>query len=324
MQTISDTIKRLRLGEAASFEGLTVFPLFGDDVQEKDYLTLDEALARKQARILEVSESGDVPTLLFENLGDQKVLLVDGDELIGAKQNRIINLTILVPANTKIEIPVACVEAGRWSYRSREFSSAGRAMYANARAAKTQQVTRNMKRNGERYLDQLDVWDNIAACSMGLGVHSDTSAMSDIYEHYEPDLDRYTRTFKAHPGQVGALFALNGKVQGLELFDNSETFSHYLERLVSSYALGSLAEPGDDKEAPRPEAEHFMETVKTATTERFTALAEGEDLRLSGASLAGGALVAEDRVVHLAAFDLGSVNGAARHARQHFIDDDDV
>jgi hypothetical protein len=96
MQTISDTINGLHLGEATSFEGLTVFPLVGDHVQEKDYLTLDEALEQEQARVIEVSEAGDVPNLLFENLGDRKVLLVDGDELVGAKQNRIINLTILV------------------------------------------------------------------------------------------------------------------------------------------------------------------------------------------------------------------------------------
>jgi len=48
-------------------------------------------------------------------------------------------------------------------------------------------------------------------------------------------------------GQVGALFASRGKIQGLELFDSSKTFSHYLERLVSSYALSSLADRRDDK-----------------------------------------------------------------------------
>jgi hypothetical protein len=235
-----------------------------------------------------------------------KVLLVDGDELVGAKQNRIINLTILVPAHTKIEIPVSCVEAGRWSRNSDEFSSARRAMYSRARAAKTEQVTVNMQHSGERHSDQSEVWGNIAACSADLDVASPTGSMSDIYEGYEQRLDRYREAFKARDGQVGALFALHGKAQGLEIFDSSETFSHYLERLVSSYALGSLADKGNDKEATLPEAEKFMEGVKNAGAEQFEALGEGDDLRLSGESLAGGALVAEDRVVHLAAFSLDS------------------
>jgi len=49
-----------------------------------------------------------------------------------------------------------------------------------------------------------------------------------------------------------------------------------------------------------------MASVKQAQAEQFEALGDGEDLRLSGESLAGGALVAEERVVHLAAFSLDS------------------
>ena len=91
MQTISETIHQLQLGKAETFEGLTVFPLFADSNREPDYLTLDEALEQNRARVREVSEGGDVPNLRFENDSDRKVLLVDGDELVGAKQNRIIN-----------------------------------------------------------------------------------------------------------------------------------------------------------------------------------------------------------------------------------------
>ena len=303
MQAISDTINQLHLGKSTTFEGLTVFPLFGDTPREADYITLDEALGKEQARVLEVDEDGDVPNLLFDNFGDRKVLLVDGDELIGAKQNRVINLTILVPAHTKIEIPVSCVEAGRWSYSSREFSSAGRAMYSKARASKAQHVSACMKVSGERYSDQSEVWENIAAHSASMGVKSRTSAMSDMYEENEVTLERYKEAFKAEDGQVGALFAINGKTQGVEVFDSSETFSHYLERLVSSYALGSFADKCNDKEVTLPEAEHFMDVIKKAKSERFDALGEGDDLRLSDDLLAGGALVAEGRVVHLAAFN---------------------
>ena len=312
MQAISDTINHLHVGGATTFEGLSVFPLFDDHIREKDYLTLDEALEQGTARVIEVSEGGDVPNLLFENLGYRKVLLVDGDELVGAKQNRIVNLTILVPAHTKIEIPVSCVEAGRWSYRSDEFSSAKRSMYSRARAAKTHQVTTRMKCAGERYSDQSEVWDNIAACSMELDVDSPTGSMGDIYESYEQRLDRYKEAFRAEDGQVGALFAINGKVEGLEVFDSSQTFSHYLERLVSSYALSSLSDISDDNNVIAPDIDEFLKQVKKAKAESFLALGEGNDLRLSGNSLSGGALQAEERIVHLAAFATQSKRERAR------------
>ena len=322
MQTISDTLNHLHLGEATAFEGMTVFPLFSDQLRDKDYLTLDEALEQEQARVVEVSDEGDVPNLLFENLGNSKVLLVDGDELVGAKQNRIINLSILVGAHTKTEIPVSCVEAGRWSYRSREFSSEKRAMFSRARASKAEKVTVRMRRSGERYSDQSEVWENIEACSADLDVDSATDSMSDIYERHEQRLDRYREAFKARDGQVGALFAVNGAPQGLEIFDSSETFSHYLERLVSSYAIGSLAGKGSGKEAARQQAEKFVESVKQARAEQFDALGEGEDLRLSGDSLAGGALIAGDRVVHLAAFNLVPENKVVHRRPSRWFSED--
>ena len=59
---------------------------------------------------------------------------MDGEELLGAKQNRIVNLTILVAANSELTIPVSCVEAGRWRARSRAFTSAPRTQFVSGRA----------------------------------------------------------------------------------------------------------------------------------------------------------------------------------------------
>jgi len=55
---------------------------------------------------------GSVPDLLVDNRGDVRVLFLEGEELIGAKQNRILNTSVLVPAHSKIKIPVSCVEPG--------------------------------------------------------------------------------------------------------------------------------------------------------------------------------------------------------------------
>ena len=319
MQTIADTINHLHVGDGTTFEGLTVFPLIHEQPHGKDYLTLDEALAQGSARVTEVSDSGQVSKLLFKNSGDSRVLLVDGDELVGAKQDRIINLTILVPAGTELEIPVSCVEAGRWSRRSDEFRSSERAMYSRARARKVMQVTESLKRSGDRRSDQSEVWSDISQCKESLSVNSPTDAMSDIYDNFEPFLKRCKKAFKAQHDQVGMLFAVGGKIQGLELFDNSQTFSHYLERLVSSYALSSYADMDKVEMVEKPDTGGFLEKVKNASTERFDALGEGDDLRLSGEAFVGGALQAEDRIVHLAAFDLRGKNKQRSHrARRYY------
>ena len=55
---------------------------------------------------------------------DEAVLLYDGEELVGAKQNRILNVSVLVGAGAKMPIPVSCVEQGRWARSTLDFDSA--------------------------------------------------------------------------------------------------------------------------------------------------------------------------------------------------------
>src|SRR4030095_6194069 len=98
--------------------------------------------------ITESSETGQVPELKVVNRGDSAVLLLDGEELLGAKENRGLNLTILAPAHHSSTIPVSCVESGRWRRVSKQFASAPRAHFAEGRAAKMSQVTSSLLASG--------------------------------------------------------------------------------------------------------------------------------------------------------------------------------
>jgi hypothetical protein len=100
------------------------------------YLILEEAIQSGAFRITEVSESGTVPRLRALNETTRPVFLLDGDQLIGAKQNRILNLSLMLGAKSESDIPVACVEAGRWRSQSREFAPCEEAYFAYGRAEK--------------------------------------------------------------------------------------------------------------------------------------------------------------------------------------------
>ena len=303
MNTISHTLGGLKLGKTAVFRNLAIVPLLAADDAGADYLTLDEALESGAAHITEVSESGSVPELSFVNDSDRRILLVDGEELVGARQNRILNLTILVGKRQKVVIPVSCVERGRWSYRSREFGSAKRSLYANARAAKMQDVSVGMRQRGSRASDQGRVWANIQRKQHAMAVESPTEAMSDIYAHRANDLASYEAAFEAQPRQVGALFAVNGKMRGVELFDSSATFAKFLRKILASYALDAVEEqmPGAAKPPTEVEVQAFLAKLQYAPESRFEALAEGVDVRFESAGTAAAALVVDTKVVHLAA-----------------------
>ena len=314
MEVITSTLSGLTLGEAAAFRNLSVFPLLGGSAGAPDYLTLDEALSGKTARVTEVSASGSVPELLFANEGDRPVLLLDGDELIGAKQNRVLNLTILVGAQTTVKIPVSCVEAGRWRNTSVDFMASSHGHYAAGRAKKMAQVTRSLHTSNTRASDQGEVWADIEEKSRRMASHSPTQAMAAMYEQHEGSLEEYVAALSAQAGQAGALFAINGRVTGFDLFDYPATLATLMPKLVRSYALDSLDATGPAVPITAEDARAFLDRVAQAQAQTFPALGLGTDVRLDAAGATGAALLAGERVVHLSAFAMAGADAPAEPA----------
>jgi hypothetical protein len=307
---IEATLKSLTLGTPQVFQNLALFPVLTGGETKADYSMLADALKGGQVRVTEVSAGGVVPELLLDNASPGRVLLLDGDELVGAKQNRVLNITILVGANRKVVIPVSCVEHGRWSARSVEFSSEDRMMFAKGRASKMAQVSRSIRESGTRDSDQQAVWDAVDAKNTLFQAAAPTGAMSDVYDHVAGDVRDFRTAFQAVPRQVGAVFAIDGRPVGLELFDATGTFASTLGRLVESYALDAIERPRIASPVPDgASAEAFLARAAAARAEVAKAVGEGEDVRLEAPGLVGEALVAGGRVVHLSVLEVAAEGG---------------
>lgn len=150
---VTKCLSSFELGDVSSFEGLAMVPLFSQST-DPDYLLLEEALKSGCAHVDEVSKSGDVNQLLFVNHCEHPVLLLDGEEIRGAKQNRVMNLTILSAAKSELHIPVSCVEAGRWRHDGMDFAPSRQMHYAQGRAARMSQVSDNIRTSRSRQADQ--------------------------------------------------------------------------------------------------------------------------------------------------------------------------
>ena len=310
MHIIESTLNKITIGHPVIHRNLAMYPLLGGDTAKPDYLTLNQAHEAGVARVTEISEGASVPELTFENLGDAPVLLLDGEELIGAKQNRMLNLSILVPAKQTITIPVSCVEAGRWSYVSSEFSASGRAQYSRLRASKMAHVSESLRRAGSRRSNQSAVWDDIHHKMDSMGVHSLTGSADEMYLHHHDDVEDYVATIEHARRQCGAVFTIDGRVIGLDMFGNVETMHQVLPMLVRSYAMDAI---GGQHAGPIPAhaAEHVVDIamieriladVAHARTETFNAIGLGEDIRLTGSLCQGAALCHGHQLVHLCAF----------------------
>jgi len=99
------------------------------------------------------------------------------------------------------------------------------------------------------------------------------------------------------------VFAIDGRVEGVELLDHSETMRTLLPKLVRSYALDALdSQVVLERPPSRDSVQAFLADVAEADTRRAPGIGLGEDVRISAPGLSGGALVHDGQVVHLGAF----------------------
>ena len=303
METITTTLKSLHIGEPQRYRNLTAFPLILPNAPLASYITLANAVHQRTAKISEISEGGSVPELLLDNSGSERILILDGEELIGAKQNRVSNLTILADAMSKTVIPVSCVEQGRWSYRSENFGVSDRAHFARGRSMKHMALSENMKATGTHGANQSMVWEEISAKQSRMQVNSPTSAMADMYEQHDAQVEDYAVNFTPVNNQVGVIFGIDNRIEGMDLFDAKDTLQKMLPKLTRSFAIDALeTATSTTGEVDLLQASQFLDRIANAQVDSYPGVGVGEDIRLSAAMVAGGGLVFEDKLIHLAAF----------------------
>jgi hypothetical protein len=304
MEAIQAFVERVKLGGKQSHLNLTLIPLFAADAGVPDYLILEEALTQRTVEITEVSHGGSVPDLKLINKSADELLVVDGEELIGGKQNWIVNATFLIAGQTEITIPVSCVEQGRWSYHSQKFASGEKVMPPSIRLKSQRAVAMNLKEGVGYRSNQGMIWDDLALKSDRMAVHSTTGAMADLFEGQRDRLGEYLKAFRLVDCQIGAVFAINGEIAGLECFYHQQTFAKFFPKLVKSYALDAIdwRQDSGETQAKVESARQFLGAIGKALGESYPSLGLGENLRFHDSFVTGAGLVHGGKVLHLSAF----------------------
>lgn len=301
---IADRAAQVQPGAPQGSSGLCVVPLLGPSSRRPAYRRL-EGKAMEKVHVTETSDTGSVPELVVHNDLEQRVFLMDGQELVGAKQNRILNTDVLAPARQRTHIPVSCVEQGRWAYRSRQFAP-GRSASSEIRRRKHARVTASLRDSGQHDADQGAVWEEVSESLASSGTSSQTMALNDAYEARQHELVELRRSLRLPRQAVGIAVFGGGRLQGLDLFDRHVTLRYFWESLIDSYGLDHLArrvsveEPETDPAQAWPEV---VEAVASGQWETFPSPGEGEDQRLRHDRFVGSALVWErTSVIHLQLF----------------------
>lgn len=305
-----DALKSVEIGGHQQYEALDVFYLrWVTDGNGLDYLTLDEALEGNWIEVAESSENGSVPQIKIINRSNRMVFLMAGEQVVGCKQNRVLNASIMVPANGEIPLPVTCVERGRWGYKSAVFSSGYTSSHYHLRAMMDSQAAQSYKFAGAPQSDQGAVWGEVSRKLDAMGSRSPSSELQAMYRDYDHKLAEAVKQLPAPEGFHGAVFTIAGRIAGADLFDKPETLRKLWPKLVRSCVIDSFeATKENSNSTATQDVAAWLERAACATPTKFPSPGIGQDIRLEGQDIFGAGLVVEDQPVHVELFS--SIRGA--------------
>lgn len=299
---LTRVVRRLRVQSGYTYDGLTVFQVeMGPVKDDTDYLSMGEALNRGD---LEVREKGSasVPSLQARNSGSRSVLLLAGEIVSGGKQNRVLQGDLLLsPRSGWTELPVLCIEHGRWDGRS-EFKDSPSVALLSVRSA------------AQSGAGQQHVWEEVGRSSAQLGAASPTQDLQAAQESPEvrEAVGRYRDEFRRHWKReaVGMVVARWGRVVGADVFCNADVFLKHRDRLLESYAVDCYAWRREHARLldgpviwPDPgEAERFLRRVFGAGYEEVSRPGTGRGVNVQGADIYGTGIVRGDALLHAALF----------------------
>ena len=278
---------------------LHIFPLLGGTCEEGDISLLEDALWAGTLRLEEMHESGGMPEFRVVNGGGKRVLLLEGDELIGARQIRVVNSSVLVPAGSEIVLPVSCVGRGRWSYRSRAFSQETDSPPLALRRPESR-TAHDFPGRGHRS-DQGGVWRGVALKARLHGAAPPTHALQE--SHLSGRLDPFEKLARELPrGTSGVVVAIGERLALLEVLAGPCTFARTFRKLLSGYEFESVGLDRPYGTPDTPAVRGFIEAAAKAAQEEHRAVGAGRDVRFEAEGISGYALLGERSVLHAAAF----------------------
>ncbi len=295
---------------------LQIFGLYWGGGADLLYLTLDEALDADVLKITETDESGNVPTLKVNNTSAQMIFLMAGEQLIGAKQNRVLNASIMVAAQSELVIPVSCVESGRWSYQSRSFHSKGTSSHSFLRHKISRHVYDSYREGKMAFSKQGEVWDEVSRKLYKMKSVSGSQALDQVYKDHDKRMKEAVSNLRAPELCCGVVFAFGGRIAGMDLFDKPATLSKLLPKVAKAYIIDALEEPNETNQVQRPAVENWLRSVAAARFEPFDSTGLGRDIRIEADNMIGAALMLDNGPVHVELFPQGHAGSESDLAHQ--------
>ena len=299
---LKNMLENLNTFPAEIHENMTVIGVNISEKNNSDLMSLEIGLNLGLVEISEVDENGSVNEVKIINKAVTPLLLIDGEDIIGSKQNIIINSTIIIPAKSEKIIPVSCTEAGRWNYNSTKFHYSKHMANSRVRRDKLISVSQSLKREKSFRSNQNKVWSNIREIQDELEVDSTTNALHDSFVQRSNDIESYKKSFTIHENQNGLIVYINGELVGFEIMYNSRRYKEYHDKIIESYILDAISKKGEEFNKELIDEDSFLNMIKKSEFESYDSVGLGVDYRIDTDNLSGSAVIYNNKVVNASFF----------------------
>ena len=294
-------LERAAVGRPITRLGISLFPVYlpGNDLPEI-------STGRGSGLVIEELPASTVPFLGVTNPTNRPVLIPEGEQLIGGLQDRVLNTSVLVAPSTYLEIPVSCLEQGRWGDR-RDFDRGRAFAPRRTRRAKNASVVDSVRREGSRRSDQAAVWNTIDRELAHRGVNSRTRAARDAEGVLRRDRNRADAIRRVVrrgplPGQCGVAVTHGRRVVAVEVFGNHDLLVPHWEGLVRSHLMERPTANG------HPSATlvlHRISRFAKAPAAENPGVGLGTELHVNDGRTVGHVLAHHGAIVHASGFMIG-------------------
>lgn len=279
-----------------------------NQVNTVNYISCNEAMEKNHIEVKEVNESGSVNNLVVLNHSAHLVFFSDGDILSGAKQNRILNTSVLLAPNSKTVVPVSCVEQGRWRHISPKFKGNDYLAPSKLRAKKSEEVKENLKINSSFMCSQHSVWSEVEDYQINLKVNSPTSNLLDVFEEKKRDIDNFIADFKVEEEANGMTVFINKNILSVDAFNRTNIYKEYFQKIlrgVSSEAIylkktNSILEEAEIKFKTL----NFFDELEKCKSNIYPGVSVRNERRFDSDKISGFNLYYNDQTIHLTAAEI--------------------
>ena len=295
------------ISEPKQKNNIVLFYLSNQKKIVNNYITFPEAFSKNLVNVEEVNDKGVVRYLKVTNISNQKLLILDSEQIIGngIKQNRVVDSTTLIPEFTSVTLKVSCCEKNRWSPAvSNELMLSDSLYFSKGRINNFTDIYTKKK------TDQFKIWEDISDKLKEFGSKSFTGTTEDIYKKRRNNVEEIVCSFNPGSNDIGVAIAISNCLVSLDLFSSSEIFKIYLPKLIRSIALDSFKKTG------------YKSFVKTKDVHKLLRLIDksekkidkpnvgtlGQQIRFNSELVVGSCLYFEEKMIHFSGFLKDQVN----------------